>query len=122
MRKEEGELARRYRRVPLAASVTLVVEEGGKKLYLEAMTVDISPGGIGLYVGRHLPEDTVAEVIEIRFQASFERITSETLKGKVIFSSYIEKFYFIGIEFLEELNPESQPELYNRIQGIVRSG
>jgi c-di-GMP-binding flagellar brake protein YcgR len=115
------EAKRRHKRVPLAAYVTLIFEEGGQELSLEAMTADISLSGIGLYVGREVQEDT-ALTVEINFVASVDQVKTEILRGRVVYANYIRRAYFIGVEFLEELNPESHPDLYTRIQNILRLG
>jgi hypothetical protein len=114
----ELEAHRRFTRVPLAASVTLTLEEGGQKHSVEAMAADISFSGIGLYVGRHIEEGT-ALTIEINFIANVGKVKTEAVKGSVIFSNYIRKAYLIGVDFPEELSPESQPDLYERIRGIL---
>jgi c-di-GMP-binding flagellar brake protein YcgR len=115
------EAKRRHKRVPLAAYVTLTFEEGGKELSLEAMTADISLSGIGLYVGRQIQEDT-ALTVEINFVAAADQVNTETLRGRVVYANYIRRAYFIGVEFLEELNPKSHPGLYTRLQNILRLG
>lgn len=115
----KSEAMRRHKRVPLAASVVLTFEESIEELPAEAMTADISFNGIGLYVGRQLPEDT-AVTIEISFIASVDQIKTETVRGRIVYLNHILRVYFVGIEFSEELSPEKQPELYNRIQNILR--
>lgn len=114
----ELEAHRRFTRVPLAASVTLTLEEGGEKHSVEAMAADISFSGIGLYVGREIKEGTDL-TIEIDFIANVGKVKTEAVKGRVIFSHFIRKAYLIGVDFLEELSAASQPGLYERIQSIL---
>jgi hypothetical protein len=116
----EFETQRKNRRVPLAASVTLALEEGGKRVSLEAMSADISFSGIGLYVGRLIKINT-ALTIEINFIANVGKVKTEAVKGRVVFSNYIRKAYFIGVDFSEGLTPESHPALYDRIKNILES-
>lgn len=115
------EAKRRHKRVPLASYVTLTFEEDGQELSMEAMTADISFSGIGLYVARQVQEDT-AMTVEIHFVAAVDQVKTETLRGRVVYANYIRKAYFIGVEFLEEMTPDSHPALYTRIQNILRLG
>ncbi|OGW29585.1 MAG: hypothetical protein A2X59_05740 [Nitrospirae bacterium GWC2_42_7] len=110
---------RKHKRVPLASSVSVSFQENGEIQVFRALSSDISLSGIGLYIERPLPDKTQV-VLEINFRAAGGVIKTDTVKGIVVYSNYVKDIYFIGIEFAEELTQESQPNLYDRMQNILK--
>ena len=110
---------RKHKRVPLASSVAISFEEDGEMQVFSALSSDISFSGIGLYLERSLHDKTDV-LLEINFRAAGGVVKTDTVKGTVVYSSYIKDIYFIGVEFTEELTSEGQPNLYDRMQNILK--
>lgn len=110
---------RRHLRVPITAHVTLFFGGGEPTLVIHGVIADISLGGIGLHL--YEPIEVGADMkLEISFPFGGETKT-ETVEGTSIYSNRVESTHYVGIEFAQELNPEHQPYLCNRIQGILGS-
>jgi c-di-GMP-binding flagellar brake protein YcgR len=110
---------RKHKRVPLASSATISFEENGEIQVLRALSSDVALSGMGIYLERALP-DKIGVMLEINFRAAGGIVKTDIVKGNVVYSNYIQDIYFIGIEFVEELSSENQPDLHDRIQNILK--
>jgi hypothetical protein len=112
---------RRHPRVPLSAQVRLQLENDTNIFVLHGAIADISLGGMGLPLV-HPMEVGVKVTLDISFPViGAAGIKNVTVRGKTIYSEYIEGVHYQGIEFDQELNPKGQPDLYSRIQHILES-
>lgn len=110
---------RRHRRVPFASSVALRFRDSEEGEPIEALTTDISMSGIGLYVNGPIEIDRDVS-IEITFIGTERLIKTDYVEGHIVYMNKIEKINFIGIEFDKELNPNSQPFLFECLQRVLQ--
>jgi len=59
-------------------------------------------------------------LLDIAFISSSGSIESDTINGHIVYVRKIERAYFIGIVFHEEINSAHQPSLYEHLQTIAR--
>jgi len=109
---------RRHKRVPVVGSATLHFT--GKKTVqpMETMTVDISMSGMGVYSDRPIEKGT-SLAAGIRVIASDGSLVTAFVEGTGVFFREIGNFYFVGIEFGEEIDPGKQPFLSDEIQKLL---
>jgi c-di-GMP-binding flagellar brake protein YcgR len=109
---------RQHKRIPLASFAT--VRRAGETepdRLIQTFTADISMSGIGLYSDTPLDLDTDL-AIAIHFMGQGGLIT-EQIEGRIVYVNEIGKFYFVGIQFREEISPVNQPLLHERLQRIL---
>mgnify|MGYP001561885709 CR=1 FL=1 len=110
---------RRYRRYPISASASLKINDGKDSPALEILAANISRSGLGAYSYVPIP-DNISVSIEMSF-AGIKGIEKASLEGKIMHSSRLGSLYYIGIDFSEELNPDSQPLLYSHFWKIIET-
>ena len=110
---------RRHKRVPVVGSAKLHFK-GKKNVHpMETMTVDISMSGIGVYSDSPIELDASLSV-DMSFVASDGSLGTALVEGTIVFFREIGNFYFVGIEFGEEIDPRKQSFLYDEIQKLLR--
>ncbi|MEJ2683785.1 MAG: PilZ domain-containing protein [Candidatus Sulfobium sp.] len=108
---------RRHKRVPLISFVVLKVMDGEGMPTIKTLTADISMSGIGLYSRAPLELDHDVS-IAVNFISNGSLMT-EHVEGRVIYVNGIGEFYFVGIEFRQEIASGRQPSLHQRLQRIL---
>ncbi|MBI4685816.1 MAG: PilZ domain-containing protein [Nitrospirae bacterium] len=112
---------REYRRYPISATALFKVKKEKDTVQFETSISNISQSGLGVY--SYVPIDEGTSVsIEITFIAinGFEQ--KDTLEGRVIHSSKLGGIYYTSVAFNQELNPVTQPFLYNHFWKIINWG
>jgi len=109
---------RRHKRFSMTGSADLTYRVQGKNQLIHTLISDISLSRIGLYVDAPLDENFEVS-LTIRFISTDGSIKTDTIDGRIVYIKKIEEAYFMGIEFLEEINPENQPSLYEHMQNIL---
>ncbi len=109
---------RRHKRVPLASIVKLSIEDEGNVHPFETLTVDISMSGICVYSETTIDIDTDVS-LTIEFSGNDGLSRTDSIGGHVVYNNILRTKYFIGIEFSEQINPFSQPFLFERLQRIL---
>lgn len=109
---------RRHKRFSITGSADLTYRVKEKNQTIHALISDVSLSGIGLYIDVPL-EDRVDVSLHITFISSDGSIKTDSIDGRIVYVRKFEEVYFIGIEFLEEINPINQPSLYEHMQNIL---
>jgi c-di-GMP-binding flagellar brake protein YcgR len=106
---------RAYERVPFLCAATIAAHPGGKPL--DARTLDISLGGVGLTCsGRFLPGTLVA--IVFRLKNARREPCEERIIGKVMrFTADLDGNQ-IGIEFLSPISAADNPALTRAVNQL----
>jgi c-di-GMP-binding flagellar brake protein YcgR len=107
--------ARCYQRVTFLRGATIRRPSVGAAI--EARTVDISIGGVGLVAPKPL---TVGEVVtdEFPLEGPDRRALVEGVAGRVVHSAFDLDGYKVGVEFLEPLSHRSSPELSRAVERL----
>ena len=109
---------RRHKRVPLAALARISFEDAGNVHAVEGFTADISISGIGVY--SEIAIDIEKDVsLAIEFLGNDGLSKTDSIEGHVVYNNILGTTYFVGIEFSEQINPLSQPFLFERLQRIL---
>jgi c-di-GMP-binding flagellar brake protein YcgR len=109
---------RRHKRVPISASVAITREGGGEGKTFHAMAANISLSGIGLYSDGPLEPETEVS-LTVHFISKSGGISTDALKGSIVYLRGMSDMYFMGIEFSEEVNKAGQPFLYEHLMDIL---
>ncbi len=109
---------RRHKRFSITGSADLAYRVRGKDRLVHTLISDISLSGIGLYIDAPL-EDNFEVSLTIRFISGDGSMKTDAVDGRIVYIKKLEEVHFMGIEFLEELNPENQPLLYEHMQNIL---
>ena len=109
---------RRHNRVPLAALAKISFEDAGNVHTVEAFTADISMSGIGVYSATAIDIDKDV-TLAIEFLGNDGLSRTDSIGGHAVYNNILGTTYFIGIEFSEQINPFSQPFLFERLQRIL---
>ena len=107
---------RKYKRHPFLATVKLINLE--TKEATEAYTINISYGGLAVYVQKPIPEKGRVQVW-IPFTDSTGKPLEEAVEGTVRWIRQYKDFYGIGIEFVE-VNRKNHQIVLNFIQEAER--
>jgi hypothetical protein len=108
---------RQHKRVPLTSFVILTLGDGDDVISLKTFTADISMSGIGLYSDKPVRLDRDVS-LAVNFVGP-ENLATEYIEGRIIYINRLGDFYFMGIEFRQEIDPGRQPLLHQRIQRIL---
>jgi c-di-GMP-binding flagellar brake protein YcgR len=109
---------RRHKRYSLTGFADLKYNLGEKKQIIRTLVSDISLAGIGLFLDAPL-EENLDVSLTISFISGDGLMKTDVIEGCVVYNKKLEDVHFMGIEFLEEMNPEKQPSLYEHIQNIL---
>jgi c-di-GMP-binding flagellar brake protein YcgR len=109
---------RRHKRVPLAASATIMYEFEGATERIEVMIADISLSGIGAYSDKRIKDGSRLS-IEVIFISTGGLMKTVSMRGESVYAREIGGKYFIGIQFDEEINAVQQPSLHDHLQKIL---
>ena len=109
---------RRHKRVPISASVTITRGGEGAGETFHAMAANISLSGIGLYSDNPLEPETEVS-LAVHFISKDGGISTDALKGNIVYVKEIGGMHFMGVEFSEELNKAGQPFLYEHLLSIL---
>jgi c-di-GMP-binding flagellar brake protein YcgR len=109
---------RRHRRVPLAAAARITLKSGEEAEPVRACIADISLSGIGLYSTTPIGEEADLSIL-VSFVSSDGALTGATLSGTSVYSRDLKDFYFVGVEFDEEITAQNQATLYPHLQRIL---
>ncbi len=101
---------RRYRRFHLAGSVKIKLAKGS----VDALTLNLSLGGIGVYAKNKLETGTEVIVL-IKFLRRGVLKSVEAMPGKVRWVMPIGVEYGVGIKFDRKVNKDATPLLYECI-------
>jgi PilZ domain len=105
---------RRFERAPFFVEVTLALPQGGH--LVEARSVDISLGGVGLICPVPL---AVGSVITLTFSVRGRTgAVEECVVGRVASLRYDDDASLVGVEFVEPLKRESAPTLVREIEWL----
>ena len=105
---------RRYVRVPFLCRVGLSAGEGPA---IEANTVDVSLGGVGLISPRLVPKGRSVE-LAFHLHGGSRGAVVERVAGRVAFVRSDLDGHLLGIEFLEPLHRSRNPELVRRVERL----
>ena len=106
---------RQHKRVLISGIASVEFEEKGVTRLIQAVIANISLQGIGLYSYDSMKVKKFVS-ININFISINGEIKTDSVDGFVIFKKKIGKTYFLGIQFLEEINAKKQPSLFDHIQ------
>ncbi len=109
---------RRHKRYSVTGSADLKYKVQEKNQIIHTLISDISLSGIGLYLDAPL-EENLDVSLTISFISGDGTIKTDTIDGRIVYMKKIEEVYFMGTEFLEEINPKNQPLLYEHMQNIL---
>jgi c-di-GMP-binding flagellar brake protein YcgR len=100
--------------MPLSGLVNIEFKEKGKIHSIQTVIANVSLRGMGLYSYNSLKIKTVVS-ITMNFIFTDGSLKSNSLNGQVVSNKKIDKIYFIGIQFHEEVDPKKQPFLFKYI-------
>jgi hypothetical protein len=114
------EATRSHKRYPLFAKATIVKRHETNPVKLITQVSCISKVGLGVY-----SVEPIAIGSEISIHIGFLNAEGESVEddidGRVVWALPQDDFYYMGIFFDEEINPEKQPNLHRHLEIIMEN-
>jgi len=105
--------------VPLAASAKLSYSSDAGPKSIDSTVASISLAGIGLYADCTLAKNTAVKV-QINFISEEGLMKTDVVEGNIVNANEIQDLCYLCIVFNEDINPQTQPSLYEHLQKIIR--
>ena len=106
---------RKYERVAFSSRVELAAGAGSPAV--EAYSLDISLGGVGL-ISPALLKVGHAVTLGFRLSHPSKGPVLERVQGRVVFARSDVDGHRLGVEFLEPLHRSKNPELTRKVEGL----
>ncbi|UCG79065.1 MAG: PilZ domain-containing protein [Nitrospirota bacterium] len=110
----EGKNRRIHKRVPIAGSARILLNDG-QGAFTEGLISNVSISGIGIYTDRQV-DDGEDVLLELNFISSEWTMTETVIQGNVVYTKDMEFSFFTGIEFTNEIDPGSHKSLHYHIE------
>ncbi|MFT7461857.1 MAG: hypothetical protein ACI9EF_000191 [Pseudohongiellaceae bacterium] len=107
----------RYERVPFLHDGQLAVLPDGKPL--EASSIDLSQGGVGLFCPRFLDKGTSVSV-SFQFADSNGQLQRESVVATVAYGRVEMEGNYLGVEFTNPLTQDGTPALWVVLQAALK--
>jgi c-di-GMP-binding flagellar brake protein YcgR len=109
---------RRSKRIIISGSATVKFKKKSEIKSIQTLIANISLRGIGLYSYSSIKAGTSVSVTT-HFISLDGGLKTDSIEGRIVSNRKIRNTHFLGIQFNEKINTQSQPSLFKHLQNIL---